>query len=299
MKKLMFVVAMTSAFAAVAADVAKTEKTDAKPAEVATEESPLFWGFANYGVYSGYQLYGSLVNCEPTLQGYVEGNFNLSIADLDLGYLGVGVWSNSDLTKRRNDYYLGNMFNEWDFNVHWARTFWFDDDKVWGLTYRTSVVWYYYPHENYNNNRISNKTTIDWNHYFELTNPYLVPYVNVVKEYKRTMANLVQFGVKKPFQITDEFSLCPFIEMVWRESRYNWCFPTGFGALETNSGLATLKLELDGTYMFTENFGIFAKIAFCSVIDRDLRNNIDQLAPNAYGGTKDYVWGGIGITCSF
>ena len=63
------------------------------PAEVEAEETPVFWGFANCGIYSGYQLYGSLLNNEPTLQGYVEGNFNLSVKDVDLGFLGVGVWS--------------------------------------------------------------------------------------------------------------------------------------------------------------------------------------------------------------
>lgn len=23
---------------------------------------------------------------------------------------------------------------------------WFDDEKTWGLEYRMSVIWYYYPH---------------------------------------------------------------------------------------------------------------------------------------------------------
>ena len=296
MKKLMFAALAATAFT-VFADEAKQE------AQIEKQEAPLFWGFANYGVYSGYLLYGSLVNNEPTAQGYVEENMNLAFADIDFGYLGAGVWSNTDLTKRRRWNNLGNAFNEWDFNVHYGRTFWFDDDKTWGLTYRTSVVWYYYPNKNYKGSTSHdnhNFTTIDWNHYFELQNPYVIPYINVVREWKKG-ANLLQFGVKKPFQITDQFSLCPILEMVWRESRYNWCFPTEFGGCCDNSGIATFKAELDGTYMFNDTWGVFAKFAFCSIIDPELRDNIDNAADRSHYGMycKDFVWGGIGVCCNF
>ena len=104
MKKLMIgMCAMAAAVAFADAD-AGLEKA---------ESAPRIWGFGNYGIYSGYQLYGSLLNSEPTLQGYAEANFNLGFDDIDLGYLGIGVWSNTDLTdKRRNSY--GKAFNEWD-----------------------------------------------------------------------------------------------------------------------------------------------------------------------------------------
>jgi len=55
MKKLMMAALAAAAMTAFAED----EET----------EAPIFWGFGNYGLYSGYQLYGSLVNPEPTLQG--------------------------------------------------------------------------------------------------------------------------------------------------------------------------------------------------------------------------------------
>ena len=255
------------------------------------------WGFGNYGIYSGYQLYGSLVNSEPTAQGYIEGNLNV----LDLGYVGIGLWSNTDLTKRRRNYCLGQAFNEWDPNVHFGRTFWFDDDKTWGLDWRSSFVWDYYPPKNYKggfDHDNHNFTTWDFNHSFALVNPYLTPFITVVREYKKG-ANLIDFGVKKTIQVNDELTLTPILEFVWRERQYNWCFPTAFGGLSRNSGIATGKIELDANYQISENFGLFAKVAYCCVCDPDLRDNCDRLPSDAYGQAKDFAWGGIGVSFSF
>ena len=299
MKKLMFAAAMMSAFTVTAADAAKTAKVDEKPAEVEAEEAPLFWGFANYGIYSGYQLYGSLLNNEPTLQGYFEGNFNINVSDIDFGTIGVGVWSNSDLTPRRDHIGIGTMFNEWDFNIHWQRMFWLNDAKTWGIFYRTYVVWYYYPGQHYQRIHPACDTTFDWDHYFELANPYVTPYINVVREY-RFDANLFQFGLKKQIKINDDLSITPFIEFVARDSHYNWCFPTQFGGIDTCGGLATLKVELDATYNITKNFGLIAKVAYCSIIDHHMRNNCDDiLASDDYGENKDFVWGGVGVFVNF
>ena len=302
MKKLMFALAVSAAMISYA-DTAKDESK-----ELEKQSAPIFWGFGNYGLYSGYQLYGSLLNNEPTLQGYLEGNANLSWDDFDLGYLGLGVWSNTDLTRRRsgsagncmaNSHGIGDVFNEWDFNVHWGRTFWFDDENTVGLTYRMSFVWYYYPGKYYQDIHPGTDTTWDWDHYFELQNPYLIPYVNVVREY-RFDANLFQFGVKKPIQITDDFSICPLVECVARDGHYNWCFPTRFGGIDTCGGLATLKVELDATYQITEHFGLFAKVAYCSIIDHHMRNNCDDiLDSDDYGENKDFAWGGVGVTFNF
>jgi len=302
MKKLMF------ALVATAAVFANAE--EAKDNELEQQKAPIFWGFGNYGIYSGYQLYGSLLNNEPTAQGYLEGNANLLISDLNLGYLGVGIWSNTDLTRRRSSQMsvdsnfnvidgIGDVFNEWDFNVHWGRTFWFDDDQTWGLAYRMSVVWYYYPGKYYQNIHPACDTTWDYDHYFELINPYVTPYCNVVREY-RFESNLFQAGLKKTFQVTDQLSLTPFVELVARDNRYNWCFPTRFGALGTCPGLATFKAELDSTYMITPNFGLFAKVAFCSIVDKGMRTNCDdELASDEYGENKDFAWGGVGVCFNF
>ena len=301
MKKLLVAACAAAAMAAIA-----EENKDAPEAE--TESAPIVWGFGNYGLYSGYCLYGSLVNSEPVAQGYAELNFNIPA---NLGYLGLGVWSNCDLTPRRgrgNRVFINSPtdgknlvggFNEWDFNVHWGKTFWFNDDQTWGLDYRTWFVWYWYPpHDGYGHTH----TTWDWDHSFALLNPYVTPYITWVREYSKG-ANLLEFGLRRPTEIdaVEGLTLTPSINFVWREQQYNWCFPTGFGGCSNcNSGIATLRIQLDATYQLTEHFGLFAKIAYCSIIDPDLRRNIDDaLDPAAYGATKDFAWGGIGVTFNF
>jgi len=265
-------------------------------------ERPIFWGFGNYGFSSGYMLYGSLVNPDPTLQGYVEANVNLpwSLGPLsNLGYFGGGVWSNSDLTRRRSD--LRGAFNEWDFNIHWGKMFWFDDAKTWGLTFRTWVVWYYYPPRGGDWPDI--KTTFDWDYSFELVNPYVVPFVTIVHEYV-CHGTLFEFGLKRPFMFFDNrLSVVPQLVFVGRDSHYGWCFPN-YGKFPEDgcdipAGLATGKLELDMTYMFNKYFGVFAKAAVCMTLQDDLRDAVDNRWPDSYGYAKDFAWGSIGLCFNF
>ena len=283
MKKLMAAALAASAICAFAEEELEEE-----------DGSPLIWGFGNTGIYSGYQLYGSLLNKEPTWQTYAEINVNLPF---EL-YAGVGLWFNSDLTSRRHDSYE-KFCNEFDPNVHFGRTFWFDDDRTWGLDWRSTFVWFYYPPYNYHGARHT-PTTWDFDHSFALLNPYVVPFVDVEREYSEG-ANLVQFAIRKPIDVSEGFSLVPSVKMVWRECQYNWCFPTDFGAAgKCNSGIATLKIMLEASYWLNENFGLFAKVAYCSVIDPDLRDNCDNDLHGAdYGRYKDFAWGGIGVQFRF
>ena len=298
MKKLVFILSVAATVWASAEESVTNEFEEVS--------APILWGFGNFGFYSGYQLYGSILNPDPVLQGYVEANLNipLAVGPLDdLGYLGFGHWCNSDLTGRRNHSYR-RAFNENDPNVHWGKTFWFDEEKTWGLDYRMSFVWYWFSRTG--GRDPVNRITMDWNHSFALVNPYLIPYINAVHEYRVTYANLLQFGVRKPWQITDEFSVTPFVELVWRDRRYGWCF-ANYGLDENyemqNAGLATLKLELDATYMFTKYFGVFAKVAYCQNLDPHLRESSDiacDLDPTgeAYGRYNEYCWGGVGVCFS-
>lgn len=299
MKKLLLTAAVAAAGFAFAEEAAKITNAEAEPApQIEEKDDPLFWGFGNYGIYSGYQLYGSLLNSEPTLQGYLEGNINLSIKGWDLGYLGLGVWSNTDLTDKRRDSY-GKAFNEWDPNVHYGKTFWFDDDNKWGLDYRTTFVWYYYPHRRHDHLFGSTATTMDWNHSFALLNPFVVPFLDCVHEYHENNADLLQFGLKRACGVTDTFTLTPSITFVYRDHRYNWCFPTAGFTEFHNGGIATMKLMLEANYQITHYFGLFAKVAYCSVIDRDLRDAADNGSGADYGQYKDFAWGGLGVTVNF
>ena len=299
MKKLLLTAAVAAAGFAFAEEAAKATNSEAESApQIEEKDDPLFWGFGNYGIYSGYQLYGSLLNSEPTLQGYLEGNINLSIKGWDLGYLGLGVWSNTDLTDKRRDSY-GKAFNEWDPNVHYGKTFWFDDDNKWGLDYRTSFVWYYYPHRRHDHLFGSTATTMDWNHSFALLNPFVVPFLDCVHEYHENNADLLQFGLKRACGVTDAFTLTPSITFVYRDHRYNWCFPTAGFTEFHNGGIATMKLMLEANYQITHYFGLFAKVTYCSVIDRDLRDAADNGSGADYGQYKDYAWGGLGVTVNF
>lgn len=308
MKKLMIAAAACAAFAAFA-DEPKSDDSQAQanqPAEAEKEDgAPLFWGFGSSGIYSGYQLYGSLLNSEPTWQTYAEGNLNLP---WDIGSVGVGIWFNSDLTDKRHGLY-GKAFNEFDPNIHFDHTFWFDDDKVWGLAYRTEVVWYYYPHHRGHHgtrgrsrnsqNSVSTFTTMDWNHYFELKNPFVTPYFKWVHEYHENKANLFLGGLKKTVGITDDISITPTWELVYRSHRYNWCFATDGWEELHGSGMASSRLGFDLNWQFAEHIGLFAKLYWCHTIDHSLRHAAENGSGGDYGQYKDFAWGGVGVTWNF
>ena len=281
MKKLMFAVAASAAMLS----YADTVKEESK--ELEKQEAPILWGFANYGFYSGYQLYGNLVNCEPTLQGYGEVNFNLPC---DLGYAGVGLWSNTDLTSQRHKSYQ-QAFNEYDPNFHWDKTFWLDDDCTWGINYHTWFVWYIYPNSN-------THSTWDWDHTVSLLNPFVTPYITWVHEYSEN-SNLIEFGLRRPTQISDNFSICPSANFVWREAQYYWCFPTAGFSTHANSGIATMRLQLDANYQVNSWFSIWGKVAYCCTVDDDLRHIQDHCSGADYAKYSDFAWGGVGIAVNF
>ena len=283
MKKLMFAAVAALAFTAFAEE-ATSEAED-------TCNIPV-WGFANYGLSSGYKLYGSLVNSEPTLQGYAEINCNLP-----LGYAGVGVWSNSDLTDKRRSS-LRRAFNEFDFNVHWGNDFWFNDDKTYGIFYLTDVVWYYYPQTGRQGRP---NTTQDWNHYFEFKNPFVNPFVKWVHEYHNG-GDLIDFGAKKTIAVCDKLSITPQADFFWRSSSYRWCFP-GFGYTtaghRAGRGLASMDLGVTANYQLTDHFGLFAKVSYCQILDQGLRETAERATGSTYGKYEQFAWGQVGVSCNF
>lgn len=308
MKRLMMAAFAAAAFTAFA-DAPGDEAPDggASPELEEEEDAPLVWGFGSTGVYSGYQLYGSLLNSEPTWQTYAEANVNLP---WQIGSVGAGIWCNTDLTDKRRGLY-GKWFNEQDYNVHFDHVFWLDHDKVWGLAYRTEVVWYYYPHHRghhpgspaagrgHYQSCVSTMTTVDWNHYFELKNPYLTPYFKWVHEYHENKANLFLGGFKKKIEVLDDVSVTPTFELVYRSHRYNWCFPTAGWSELHGSGMASSRLGFDLNWQFAANFGLFAKVYWCHVVDHSLRHACETGRGNDYGQYKDFAWGGVGLSWNF
>ena len=300
MRKMLLMAAVAATAFAFAEEAAKnaSPEVEVSPAQLEEKDDPLFWGFGNYGMYSGYQLYGSLLNSQPTLQGYLEGNINLSVSGWDLGYLGLGIWSNTDLTDKQRCRY-GKAFNEWDPNIHYGKTFWFDDNDKWGLDYRSSIVWYYYPHRRHDRMWGSTPTTMDWKHSFALLNPFVVPFLDWVHEYHENNADLLQFGLKRDCDVLDNLTLTPSVTFIYRDHRYNWCFPTAGFTEFHNGGIATMKLMLEANYRINDYVGIFAKVAYCSIVDSDLRDAADHTSGADYGKYKDFAWGGFGVTFNF
>ncbi len=166
-------------------------------------------------------------------------------------------------------------------------------------------MWYYYPHHRNSTfvggHTIKTDTTMDWNHYFELKNPYVTPYFKWVHEYHENKANLWLGGLKKTIGITDEISITPTFETVYRSSRYNWCFPTaGFTPGHYHgSGFASQRIGFDLNWQFAENFGLFAKIYYCHIYDHSLRHEAEAGHGADYGQYKDFAWGGVGVTWNF
>ena len=140
---------------------------------------------------------------------------------------------------------------------------------------------------------------MDWNHYFELKNPYVTPYFKWVHEYHENKANLFLGGLKKTIGITDDITITPTFELVYRSHRYNWCFPTAGWSELSGSGMATSRLGFDLNWQLAAHFGLFAKVYWCHTIDHDLRHACETGYGNDYGQYKDFAWGGVGVTWNF
>ena len=63
--------------------------------------------------------------------------------------------------------------------------------------------------------------------------------------------------------------------------------------------MATMKMMLEANYRINDFVGIFAKVAYCSIIDRDLRDAADHSSGADYGKYKDFAWGGAGLSFNF
>ena len=118
-------------------------------------------------------------------------------------------------------------------------------------------------------------------------------------EYHENKANLFLGGLKKTIGLTDEVTITPTWELVWRSHRYNWCFPTAGWSELHGSGMASSRLGFDINWQFAEHLSLFAKVYWCHIIDHDLRHACETGSGNDYGQYKDFAWGGVGLAWNF
>lgn len=271
------------------------------------EGLPIF-AFAAYGLQSSYQVFGSTVLRDPCLQGYGEIN---TFLPFDLGFAGFGLISNTTLGSHE-DRIMRRAFNEWDPNVHWDKTFFLDEDHLYGINYRTTFCWYIYPSHRAKHTQSTRPylhikpipTSMEWVHYIGFQNPYVTPFVEWRHEYLVYDADLWKFGLKKEIPITETIKVTPFAETVLRSKEYTWCFPTYMSSKAPIHGSwGSITLGLNCQWQITEHFGLFANVAYCRLMSESLRDMADQVREQqgkwAMATTKDAAWGGIGFTVNF
>lgn len=298
------------AFADISARVANDKLIENE--EVIHEDHPdglPIFAFAAYGLQSGYQVFGSLLLRDPCLQGYGEINCFLPA---DLGFFGFGLISNTTLGQHE-DKIMRRAFNEWDPNVHWDKVFYFDEDHVYGINYRTTFSWYIYPSHRAKETQSSQPylgikpipTSLEWVHYVGFQNPYVIPFVEWRHEYLVYDADLWKFGLKKEIPVGETVKITPYVETVLRSKEYTWCFPTDYNNKQPVHGSwGSLTLGLNCHWQLTEHFGLFANVAYCRLMSESLRDKADEVRDqlgkwSGMATTKDTAWGGIGFTVNF
>lgn len=273
-----------------AAAAAETEPgRDALPEE---REAGVTWDAAlNFDVTSGYLLYGALFDSQPCAQTGVEGGGSCG----GWGRLGLGAWSNSDLTGRRRPCFP-RAFNENDFYIHYGNRFGITDDIAFSL--RLMHMWYWYPHTSKATGKgCSSKREI----YVigSLENPWIVPYGMVTHEWLLTGGTYLELGLRRGFEIADGLTLTPVFSGNWLSRDYMTIFPAPADGLRRSCapGMGCLRLALMAEYAVTENFSLRARIDYVSLVNDEVRRAVDAAVGSTY--EKDFVWGSVGFTVRF
>ena len=130
----------------------------------------------------------------------------------------------------------------------------------------------------------------------ELNNPIVTPFVNFEYEYAYYPSLYVEGGLKRNFDITDCIRVIPSVSV----SGMGRGFKTSFfpeSDCEYSHGIEALFARLRGEWDCLAHTTLFIQATYCSILDPDIRDAID----NAEGSTykKDYALVEVGITFNF
>ena len=262
-------------------------------------ETPILSGYVSADLASGYLLYGALLNSEPCFWTDMRADAALG----DFGYVGLQIWSNSDLTDRRKNGMdksgygkMGKFDNENDFYVHYGNSISLTDDV--SLSFELAHVWFTYHDHKRNDSPKGYASTRELNCYLSLDNPIVTPYYFISHEYNHVDGTYMAGGLKRDFAVSDQLTLTPSVELNGMSKNYfGTMFPWRENGKPQKNGVAALMLSLKANYAVTDWFSIHAQGAFVSVVNDEVRDGINNTHDSTY--MKDFAWGMVGCTFSF
>ena len=233
---------------------------------------------------TAYQLYGAMFNDEPC------AIYTASV-DIDVPYLGTiggGTWTLSDFTKRCDDLH-SRWNNETDFDIHLYSGF--DIAEEWRVEYFVGYVWMVMYHSR--ENAPTQRSGI-WG--FEITNPYVTPFVNFEYQHAYDASLYTESGLKRKFEVCDTVTLTPSVSLSTMGSRFKRSFFPEYEGGYSN-GIEALFARLKAEWKATEWLTAYSQVVYCSILDNDIRNAIRSCGDTTY--KTDFTTLEVGVSFEF
>lgn len=244
-------------------------------------------GYGSFDVSSAYVLYGARMNKEPCYWTYLE----MVVADDLFGGIGASLWQNADMTSRRNE--VMRRMNEWDWAVFYRNQFHISDE--WQISLEAGNIWYKY-HGLKGEGVNLYKTMMELYGRLQLDNPFLTPYVAMFHDWKITDGTFAQAGLKRDISLIEEITFTPDFTVGGGDRRYLACLYPPWGEGGVSSGISYVQLSGKVAYWFNEHFGVHALVAYCVIVDDEIREGIDA---DMSDYQKQYAWGCVGVDVAF
>ncbi|MBO7166660.1 MAG: hypothetical protein J6V88_03950 [Kiritimatiellae bacterium] len=314
MKKLMLVGLTVAGFAtfSFASEAAKQEASTTQPKQEVVEEeeeSSLELGF-DVDFYSAYVFRNAVYSDRPVAQPCVWGDWTIA----DPIYIGFYVWQNYDLSARRHEYGMRGEWNETDYNIHIGTTLWSNDDSE--LTLEFGHEWYTYNlHGKWEDGVSKSKdypTTYEFYVKSEFENPIVTPYMLWSWDYMRVNGMYLELGLKKEQNVAELFDsendtlskLTLFAD--WNvnggSKKYlSYMYAVDRGEYDKNekTGIAGTTIKAGLTYNVCDHFSISGVIAFTSILNQSVRDDMEEDLYGCLENKDDLVWGGVQAKLSF